>query len=86
MVRFVIYMKLRQSGMENEEFLLVKFHSQADSFQSWLIFQSRLGNIREDLRRKIIQFEIVCRDSDTELQISTYTLQTPNTLSTICQL
>ena len=42
-------MELRQSGVEDEEFLLVKFHSQAHSFQSGLILQPGLGNIRENL-------------------------------------
>ena len=52
MVRAVPYMELRQSGMENEEFLLVKSHSQAHSFQSGLVLQSGLGNIRENLGSK----------------------------------
>ena len=45
-------MKLRQSGVEDEKFLLVKFDSQADSFQSGLIFQTGLGYVRENLESK----------------------------------
>ena len=68
MVRGVTYMELRQSGMENEEFLLVKSHSQAHSFQSGLVLQPGLGNIRENLGGEVEQFSlglyIVCRDCD----------------------
>ena len=46
-------MKLRQSGVENEEFLLVKFYSQTDSLQSGLVLQSGLGYIRENLGGEI---------------------------------
>ena len=42
-------MELRQSGVEDEEFLLVESHSQAHSFQSGLVLQPGLGNIRENL-------------------------------------
>ena len=48
-MRLVGYMKLRQSGVENEEFLLVKFYSQTDSLQSGLVLQAGLGNIRQNL-------------------------------------
>ena len=47
--RAVVYMKLRQSGVENEKFLLVKFYSQTDSLQSGLVLQAGLGNIRQNL-------------------------------------
>ena len=47
-----VYMKLRQSGVENEKFLLVKFYSQTHSLQSGLVLQSGLGNIRENLGSK----------------------------------
>ena len=66
--RSVVYMKLRQSGVENEKFLLVKFNSQAHSFQSGLVLQPGLGNIRENLGGEVEQFSlglyIVCRDCD----------------------
>ena len=58
--RSVVYMKLRQSGVENEKFLLVKFNSQAHSFQSGLVLQSGLGNIRENLgsKYKALQYSL----------------------------
>ena len=58
--RAVVYMKLRQSGVENEKFLLVKFNSQAHSFQSGLVLQSGLGNIRENLgsKYKALQYSL----------------------------
>ena len=51
-VRGVPYVELRQSGVEDEKFLLVKFDSQADSFKSGLIFQTGLWYVRENLESK----------------------------------